>query len=207
MADLNLDEVAKVLVYQQFYDEKKDVIFGRTKAVKVHIPGVGEVVEAFVREFTDPIQLLKDRHYMQYLNLIAKNLPIDVVLIEEKFHESLGKIDSQDLNEVIIATSLISEVLATLRDTEFKNIFEEIKQEARSKHNSPGASAIITTRLQEFIAQNENSVSLLYNLALLRVLAAVYGTASFAATINKLVQKYLRALVEKLTFSLKLNDE
>jgi hypothetical protein len=203
MAESPLGELAKALVYQQFYDEKEQVIYGRTKSVKVHIPGVGEVVDKFVNEFTAPIELLQNKQYMQYLNQIAANLPIDTINVERKFREAIEKVGDQESAEIFAATYLIGEVLASLRDSEFNNLMEDAKQEAKQRRNFPGSSAIITSRLQQFSAQNDNTVSLLYNLALLRILTIVYGSGEIATTVDKLVRKHLRALVDKIAVPIK----
>ncbi len=193
----SLEDVARLLVQQQFYDEKENVVYGRTKEVKIHVSGVNPVLAALLTEIMNPISLLQAKNYSAYLTELSKILTFNARRVMQGFYKALGNIDREDLTDHIAATFLIGEILAGIRENEFKNTIEEVKFLIRERYHLPDAR--IDEKLSFLQSTNDETVSLLANLALLRMLALAFGSPDFGKQVSAIVQNYVNVLIEKLT--------
>ncbi len=198
----NLADVAKYLVYQQFYDEDDKVVFDRTKKIRLLIPGVDHVIPTCLQAFTQAIPLIQEKKYHEYLEQIAQKLPFDIDIVEPKFLEMKEKLGEQELSETMVATFLIGEILNYLRDVEFTASKASIKKQLMEKSTSPAALGFIEMKISKFGAVNDLNISLIYNLSFLRLLVAQFDPPEFPelkSKIDQMIQKYAKALMEQIT--------
>ncbi|OLS12584.1 MAG: hypothetical protein RBG13Loki_3794 [Promethearchaeota archaeon CR_4] len=198
----NLEDIAKYLVYQQFYDEEDKVIFDRTKKIRVLLPGVDTVMAAFLAEITKLLPLIQEKKYFEYLEQLTQQLPFDIEIVKIKFQETHAKLGENELSEDIVATFLIGEVLNYLRDTEFKATIAEIKRQAMVDSTSPAANGFIDTKISKLASMNDLNISLLHNISFLRFLVARYGSSDhpdLKLKVDQMIQKYSRALIDLIT--------
>jgi hypothetical protein len=191
-----LEDVAKLLVQQQFFDETENVIYGRTKDVKIQISGAKPVITALLHEIMGPISLLQEKNYTAYLTEVSKILTFNMKRVMQGFYKALENVEREDLTDHIAATFLIGELLTSIRETEFKNVIEEVKFLIRERCTLPDAR--IDEKLAQLYSSNDETVSLLNNLAMLRMLALAFGSPDFGKLVSGLVQQYMQALIEKL---------
>ncbi len=192
----SLEDVARLLVQQQFYDEKENVVYGRTKEVKIHVAGANPVLVSLLNEIMGPIALLQAKNYSAYLAELSKILTFNSRHVMQGFYKSLENIDREDLTEHIAATFLIGELLSAIRENEYKNMIDEVKFLIRERYNIP--NALIDEKLSLLQSTNDETVSLLSNLALLRMLALAFGSPDFGKQVSALVHNYVNVLIEKL---------
>ncbi len=193
----NLVDVARLLVQQQFYDEKENVVYGRTKNVKIHVLGVDPILAALLNEIMSPIALLQAKNYSAYLTELSKILTFNSRRVMQGFYKALENVDREDLTDHIAATFLIGELLSGIRENEYKNLMDEVKFLIRERHHLQ--DACIDEKLSFLNSINDETVSLLNNLALLRMLALAFGSPDFGKQCSALVQNYVNVLIEKLT--------
>lgn len=194
-----LEDVAKYLVYQQFYDEEDKVIFDRTKKIRLLIPGVDKVIATFLAEFTKLLPLVQGKNYSAYLEQLAQHLPFNVETVRTKFQEMRAKLGEEEMSESIVTTFLIGEVLNYLRDAEFKAAMAEIKRQAMVHSKSPAADGFIDMKISKFASMNDLNISLLYNLSFLRFLVAQYEPPDhpeLKSKVDQMIQKYSGALID-----------
>ncbi len=197
-----LADVAKYLVYQQFYDDEDKVIYDRTKKIRLLIPGVDQVVPACVEEFTQALPLLQKKKYGEFLAQVAQKIPFNIETVEGKFNELKGKLGEEDLNETMVATSLIGEILNYVRDAEFKASMASVKQQLMEKSTSPAAAGFIDMKISKLAAINDLNISLIYNLSFLRFLVAQFEPPDhpeLKPKVDQMIQKYSRALMEQIS--------
>ncbi len=198
----NLNDVAKYLVYQQFYDEEDKVIYDRTKKIRLLIPGADKVVAAFLSELTEPLPLLQEKKCHEYLEHVAQKLPFNLHIVETKFEEMKTKLDEAELSDIMVGTFLIGEIINYLRDGEFKASLASLKHNAMENSTSPAAATFIDTKISKFAAVNDLNISLLYNLSFLRFLVATFEPSDYPELkpkVEQMIQKYTKALVEQIT--------
>ncbi len=191
-----LEDIARLLVQQQFFDETENVIYGRTKDVRIQVLGVKPVITALLDEIMRPISLLQEKNYTAYLTELSKILTFNMKRVMQGFYKALENVEREDLTDHIAATFLIGELLTSIREVEFKNVIEEVKFLIRKQYNLPDAR--IDEKLAQLYSSNDETVSLLNNLAMLRMLALAFGSPEFGKLANVLVQKYMQAIIEKL---------
>ncbi len=198
----NLKDVAKYLVFQQFYDEDDKVIYDRTKKIRLLIPGVDEVIASCLSEFTRPLPLIEAKKYHEYLEQLAQKVPIDVEAVNSKFEEMKNKLGEEEVSETMVATFLIGEIINYLRDGEFKASMTAMKNLALETSTSPAAAAFIDAKVSKFASMNDLNISLLYNLSFLRLLVDRFEPPDhpeLKSKVEKMIWKYTNALIEQIT--------
>ncbi len=198
----SLVDVAKYLVYQQFYDDEDKVIYDRTKKIRLLIPGVDHVVPAFLQEITQALPLLQEKSYAEFLAQIAQKIPFNVETVEGKFNEFKDKLGEEGLNDTMVATSLIGEIINDVRDVEFKASITAIKKQLMDRSTSPAAAGFIDLKISKFSAMNDLNISLIYNLSFLRLLVARFDPPEYPELkqkVDQMIQKYSKALMEQIS--------
>lgn len=193
----SLHLMAKYLVHQQFYSEEDDTIVSREKQVRMSIPGAKELVNSFVEEFLDGITLIPKGMYHQYLVKRGEQLPINVDVIEQEFSDTISQLDESSRSDVIVANFLIGSIRTYLQKKEFLNCINDVKYMLEIKLGSD-LNRIIQERLEYLYSTNDPTVSLLHNLALLRLLSSLYGSTDTFDYIDKLVESHCITLIKKL---------
>jgi len=194
----SLELMAKYLVHLQFYSEDEDVIVSRDKQVRVFIPGAKQIVASFVDELTDSIDLIPKREYRKYLEKRAERLPIDVSVLEKEFLDTISQLDESGYTDEIAANFLIGGIRTALQRTEFESCIKDVKHKLEVKLGNESGEQI-QERLEYLYSTSDPTVSLLHNLALLRLLASIFGSNVMYTGINKLVMEHCETLFSKLT--------
>ncbi|UCE09244.1 MAG: hypothetical protein JSW61_09715 [Candidatus Thorarchaeota archaeon] len=198
MAD-NLELMVKYLVHLQFYSEEEGALYSRDKKHKLTVPGIAQVIDGFVRDLTKPILLVQSKEYRSYLEAIALKLPIDVDDIEREFQDSLSELPADQLTDELAANFLIGPIRSSLQSREFESCIEQVRSDAEERLQGVDAATTIKARLYDLYSKNDGTVSLLYNLSLLRLLASIYGNRSIFTEIDLLVKSHCDELVDKLS--------
>lgn len=187
------------LVHLQFYDEEENILYSRDKKSKVSIPGIKAVIQSFVDELINHLDYLKSGNYREYIDEMAKILPINADMIEQEVLSSLEILPENELTIEMIANFTIGPIRSALHKSEFETCMNRVVQEAEKQHTSADSKEIIRDRLSEFYSINDENVSLLYNLVVIRLLASIYGNDDVLNRIERLINKHCTRLVEKLT--------
>ena len=193
----SLELVAKYLVHQQFYSEEDDTIVSREKHVRICIPGARELVNSFVEEFLDGIDLISKGMYHQYLVKRGEKLPINVDKIEQEFSTTMSQLDESSKSDMIIANFLIGAIRTYLQRNEFLKCINDVKFMLEIKLGTE-VNRIVQERLEFLYSTSDPTVSLLHNLALLRLLSSLYGSTDTYDLIDKLVETHCITLIKKL---------
>lgn len=196
-----LELMVTYLVHLQFYDETEDIIYSRDKKVKISIPGSKLVIQAFVDELLSHLHLLKTKQYRLYLVEISKKLPIDIDKILNDFQSSIEILPENELTVEMIANFLIGPIRSALHAKEFDTLMARACNDAEDKLIEEDAKEIVEKRKLELFSINDETVALLYNLVVLRLLANVFGTQEVFDRIDSIVQEYYSKLVTKLVMS------
>jgi len=193
----SLELMAKYLVHLQFYSEDEDVIVSRDKQVRVFIPGAKQIVTSFVNELTDSIELISAREYRKYLEKRANTLPIDVNVLENEFLDTISQLDESGYTDEIVANFLIGGIRTALQREEFEKCINDVKHELEVKQEQESGEQI-QERLEYLYSTSDPTISLLHNLALLRLLASIFGSDETYVGIDKLVKEHCETLLSKL---------
>jgi hypothetical protein len=186
------------LVHLQFYDEEEDVLYSRDKKVKVSIPRIKQVIQAFVDELIKHLDHLKSGNYREYIDEIAKVLPINADEIEHEVKSSIEILPENELTTEMMANFTIGPLRSSLHKTEFESCMNSVIQTAEKKLARIDSREIIQNRLANLYSINDERVSLLYNLVVVRLLASVFGTRELVAQIERLIENHKAQLIENL---------
>jgi hypothetical protein len=193
-----LELMVTYLIHLQFYDEAEDIIYSRDKKVKVSIPGSKSVIQAFVNELLKHLHLLKASQYRSYLEEISKKLAIDIDKILQEFQASIEILPEHELTIEMIANFLIGPIRSELHAKEFDELMRKASTDAENKLVGDNVKERVESRKLELFSINDENVSLLYNLVVLRLLASIFGTQEVFDRIDTSVQEYYKKLVAKL---------
>ncbi|MHA2424551.1 MAG: hypothetical protein ACXAEF_07170, partial [Candidatus Thorarchaeota archaeon] len=114
------------LVHLQFYSKDTDELVSRDKKSKLHIHGIGPIVEAFKCDLLGPIDLIKAGEYREYLYAVEKVLPIDLDAIEAEFNSNVSQLSNQELSPELVVNFLVGPIRSNLQNREFEKTIEDI---------------------------------------------------------------------------------
>jgi hypothetical protein len=194
-----LELMVKYLIRLQFYSEEEDVIVSRDKREKIKIPGVGEVIEAFENEFLEHIDLIRKKQYRKFLEEVHKKIDFDIESILVDFNKSVEELGSNNLTDELSTNFLIGPIRTFLHIREFDECIYEIKHEAIIRKDTEDAKEIINERIADFFSRNEESVSMLHNLALLKYITFLYGSKETQFKVVRIYDQYCEQLAAKLS--------
>ncbi|MDF1538456.1 MAG: hypothetical protein P1Q69_06100 [Candidatus Thorarchaeota archaeon] len=186
------------LVHLQFYSEDTGELFSRDKQSKLFIHGIAPIVDAFRCELLGPIDLIKTGNYRQYLDEIAKVLPIDIDIVEDDFNRNVSQLTTQELGPELIVNFLVGPIRSNLQNTEFEKAIEDILFLAFMRYKTLRPREELQTKLKDMYSQNDSCVAMLYNLVLLRLLVSKYGGDELQYRVNGWVTKYSNDLVSRI---------
>lgn len=194
-----MELMVKYLIHLQFYSEEEDVLFSRDKKHRLSIKGIGPVVLAFEEVFRQNINLIRRKEFRSFLVEISKVVPFDVEQVLLAFNDCVTEIGSHNLTDELSANFLIGPIRSALQTREFESCMYEIRKRAIELVCTEDAKKIVDDRISRFYSTNEFSVSMLHNLALLNLLAALFGNEEVQDRVGLIFQQFSEELVTKLS--------
>ncbi|OLS30782.1 MAG: hypothetical protein ThorAB25_07600 [Candidatus Thorarchaeota archaeon AB_25] len=194
-----LELMVKYLVHLQFYSEEEDVLYSRDRKHRLSIKGVGPVVIAFEEEFKRHIHLIRHKQFRAFLKEVAKTIPFDIEPVLLQFNDSVREIGSHNLTDELSANFLIGPIRSALQTREFEACMYEIRRDAIQRVGTDDAKIVVDERISDYYSTNEFSVSMLHNLALLRLLTSLYGSEEVQDRVGLILEQFCEELVIKLS--------
>ena len=194
-----LEMMVKYLIHLQFYSEEEGVLYSRDKKHRISIDGIGPVINAFEEEFQSRIHLIKRKEFRRFLDEVARVIPYDVESVLLEFNRSVKEIGSHNLSDELSANFLIGPIRSALQTKEFDLCMFDIRRDAIRRLGTDDARAIVDERISDFYSRNEFSVSMLHNLALLRMLTNLYGSPEVQDRVGLIFEQFCEELIVKLT--------
>lgn len=195
----DLELMVKYLVHLQFYSEEEDVLFSRDKKHRVSIKGIGPVVLSFEKVFIDNIQLIRKKKFRAFLEEVAKTVPFDIEQVLLEFLRSVREIGSHNLSDELAANFLIGPVRSALQTREFELCMYDIRRDAIARMGGNDGRQIVDHRISHYYAHNDFLVSMLHNLALLRLLTKIFGTEEVQDSVQIVFEQFCQDLTRKLS--------
>ncbi|MFX1330394.1 MAG: hypothetical protein ACFE9W_02460 [Promethearchaeota archaeon] len=194
-----LELMVKYLVHLQFYSEEDDVLFNRDKKDRLTIEGIGPVVASFEEEFKRHLNLVRKKKYRAFLEAVAEEIPYDVESVMIEFNDSVRELGSHNLTDELAANFLIGPIRTALQTREFEACISRAKRAAIEQINANDPEDVVNERISDLYSRNDSTVSMLYNLTLLRFLASLYASNMTKQRVNRIVELYSKELVAKLS--------
>lgn len=194
-----LELMVKYLIHLQFYSEEENVLYSRDKKHRISIDGIGPVILAFEEEFRSRIHLIRKKEFRRFLNEVAESVPFDIEPVLLKFNDSVREIGSHNLTDELSANFLIGPIRSALQTREFDACMYEIRENAVKRLGVDEAKSIVDDRISDFFSKNEFSVSMLHNIALLKLLASLYGTEEIQDRVELIYEQFCEELIVKLS--------
>lgn len=193
-----LELMVKYLIHLQFYSDEEDVLYSRDKKHRISIDGIGPVITAFEEEFRSRIHLIRRKEFRRFLEEVAQSVPYDVESVILEFNDSVCEIGSHNLTDELSANFLIGPIRSALQTQEFDTCMYDVRRRAILRRNTVDAEAIVDERISDFYSKNDFSVSILHNLALLKLLASLYGSEEIQDRVGLIFEQICDELVTKL---------
>ncbi|MFW9767376.1 MAG: hypothetical protein ACFFF9_12895 [Candidatus Thorarchaeota archaeon] len=194
-----LELMVKYLIHLQFYSEDEGVLYSRDKKHRISIDGIGPVIEAFEEEFRSRVHLIKRKEFRRFLNEVARVIPYDVEAVLLEFNKNVKEIGSHNLTDELSVNFLIGPIRSALQTREFELCMYDIRRDAIERLGTDNARAIVDERISDFYSRNEFSVSMLHNLALLKMLTTLYGSSEVQDRVGLIFEQFCEELIIKLT--------
>ncbi|MHA2150698.1 MAG: hypothetical protein ACXAAQ_01740 [Candidatus Thorarchaeota archaeon] len=194
-----LELMVKYLIHLQFYSEEEDVLFSRDKKHRISIDGIGPVIIAFEEEFRSRINLIRRKEFRKFLDEVARKVPFDVEAVILEFNRSVQEIGSHNLTDELSANFLIGPVRSALQTREFDLCMYDIRRDAIERLGTDDAVTVVDERISDYFSRNEFSVSMLHNIALLRLLTSLYGSTEVQDRVGLIFEQFCEELISKLS--------
>ena len=194
-----LELMVKYLIHLQFYSEEEDVLFSRDKKHRISIEGIGSVVLAFEEEFRSRVHLIRRKEFRKFLDEVARVIPYNVEAVLLEFNKSVREIGSHNLSDELSTNFLIGPIRSALQTKEFDLCMFDIRRDAMRRIGTDDAKKIVDERISDFFSRNEFSVSMLHNIALLKMLTSLYGTTDVQDRVGLIFEQFCEELVTKLS--------
>ncbi|MHA2359040.1 MAG: hypothetical protein ACXAB5_02110 [Candidatus Thorarchaeota archaeon] len=194
-----LELMVKYLIHLQFYSEEEDVLFSRDKKHRISIEGIGPVITAFEEEFRSRVHLIRRKEFRTFLDEVARKIPYDVEPVLLQFNDSVREIGSHNLTDELSANFLIGPIRSALQTQEFEACMYEVRRDSIKRMGTDDARATVDRRISDYYSRNDFFVSILHNLALLKLLTTLYGSDEIQDRVNLIFEQIRGDLVKKLS--------
>lgn len=191
--------MTKYLIHLQFYSEEEDLFYSRDKKHSLAIPGIGPVIARFENIFKIHLDLIRKKQFRAFLDAIAQSIKYDVEAVLQDFNENVREIGSESLTDELSANFLIGPIRAAIQGREFDACIYEIRKQAVENLGYENGKEIVEDRISDLFSRNDQTVSMLHNLALLKYLTELFGSEETQARVNKIFNDYCLELVVKLS--------
>ncbi len=195
----DLELMVKYLIHLQFYSEEEDVLFSRDKKHRVSIKGIGPVVTAFENVFTRNIHLIRRKEFRAFLEEVSKTVPFDIEPVLLEFLRSVREIGSHNLSNELAANFLIGPIRSALQTREFELCMYDIRRDAIARVGGDDGKKTVDERISHFYSHNDFLVSMLHNLALLKLLTKIFGTEEVQDSVGMVFEQFCQDLTRKLS--------
>jgi len=198
-------ELIDYLVRQQF-SKGGDFITDRMKGQKVHVKYAGRIIQSFcdlLSGKSDNMQDLLSGNYEKYLEKLCLALNLDAIKILQAYQNRTAILEPEDRTPPIILTSLLGELLSTIRERAFNETLQEIKTRFKKlqgnyDNNKEISDLELDNQISELFQKNDMNISLLYNLSFLEFIAITTHSQKVKRTTKILLGKYINRVVETL---------
>jgi hypothetical protein len=196
-------ELIDYLVRQQF-SRGGDFITDRMKQQRVQVRYAGRIIQGFIDLLTENIQDILTGNCEKYLGNLCGALNIDSKKILQAYLNRTAVLDAEDKTPPIIVTSLLGELLGTIRERAFNETLQEIKTRLKKRQGGSNgddqmSEVKVDDRISELFQRNDANISLLYNLSFLEYIAGTIHSQKVKRTAKILLGKYINRVVETLS--------
>jgi len=196
-------ELIDYLVRGQF-SKGGDFITDRMKKQRVQVRYAGRIIQGFIDLLAENIQDILTGAYEKYLVNLCSALNIDSEKILQAYLKKSAVLEAADMTPPIVVTSLLGELLGTIRERAFNETLQEIKNRFKKRRGDldreEGISDVkVDDRIAELFQRNDDNISLLYNLSFLEFLAGTIHSPKVKRTTKILLGKYINRVVETLS--------
>jgi len=198
-----LHYVTDNLIKQQFYLSGSDTIIGRTPEISIKIKNSGLIVKKFKDIFNDNIQLFLEGNYMSFFQPFKVIKGINDNYIREIYQDIQIKLTSMqgtNFDVLILYTIVISSLITSIRDIHFNMSVQEVIRRVGKKSDRLSQKQI-QIELDKLYMQNNENVSILYNISYLDALAESFHFMKTARTCKIQKSKYINRIVNLILFS------
>ena len=200
--EFQIFELIDYLVRQQF-SKGGDFITDRMKMQKVQVRYAGRIIQGFTDLLTENIQDFLGGDYEKYLEKLCLVLNLDSKKILEAFLKRTSILEPEDKIPTIILTSILGELLSTIRERAFNETLEEIKIRFKKRQslcngNKQISDIDLDNQLSDLFQRNDVNISLLYNLSFLEFIAITTHSEKVKRTTKILLGKYINRVVATL---------
>jgi len=200
--EFQIFELIDYLVRQQF-SKGGDFITDRMKMQKVQVRYAGRIIQGFTDLLTENIQDFLGGDYEKYLEKLCLVLNLDSKKILEAYLNRTSILEPEDKIPPIILTSILGELLSTIRERAFNETLEEIKIRFKKRQslcngNKQISDIDLDNQLSDLFQRNDVNISLLYNLSFLEFIAITTHSEKVKRTTKILLGKYINRVVATL---------
>ena len=200
--EFQIFELIDYLVRQQF-SKGGDFITDRMKMQKVQVRYAGRIIQGFTDLLTENIQDFLGGDYEKYLEKLCLVLNLDSKKILEAYLNRTSILEPEDKIPPIILTSILGELLSTIRERAFNETLEEIKirfkkRQSHYNGNKQISDIELDNHLSDLFQRNDVNISLLYNLSFLEFIAITTHSEKVKRTTKILLGKYINRVVTTL---------
>jgi hypothetical protein len=193
---ISLTEVIRILTYQQFYDGR-DIVFGRNKDVTIKIKSSGLVIHQLTQILLDKGSLdkLEQFQYKEYVDDVTAKIPyLNKQVILQHFDGKLEILQPvTEQNQIVAVTVLMAEILSQFRSPSFDEILVKIREGIRKfAQDTKNPEEIV----DKMCGLNNPNISLLENLAFLKILAEIFHFKTVVRVCAIQITKHINLTLE-----------
>jgi hypothetical protein len=194
--DFNINMLLQQAVYQQLF-LSKDKIMGRMPHNVMQFKDVGFLLDKFIEEIYSHVDLLNPEEIDTFFYFFEDKFQMDVSAVREQIHhnfEGMGDLNGQGL---MVIYMVLTKLLERTREQAYKRYgVSRIKREFEEKSNLKFKD--IKEEFQLLAQTSDPSISLLYNLCFIRLLAYSFDEKRILSNAKRQITMKINDVLNKI---------
>ena len=188
------NEMLKLAVYSLLIrGEGEDLLMGRNVKYFIHVDGLESFIYAFILDLDTFFEKIYENDVKGFLKLVEDKFSIRLSDLDKNLSQNITQMQAIDSDEVMIYYLVITKLLETLRETMLETSYgwDVIGETIKEIQNKPATDKQLD-HLEELNEQDQEDLSLLYNLLFTHFLAKTYKNKKMLTELNKIIKNHVK---------------